>query len=82
MAANGLTKREQESLSHWLGKLDAVGTRIFLLGKEGREMAALAKRMRDRLNPPTPSELEAEAERLFKLLEGVPCVAEALAEAS
>jgi hypothetical protein len=44
-------------------------------------MDALAKRMRDRLTPPAPSELEAEAKRLFALLEGVPCVEEALAEA-
>ena len=50
------------------------------VGKEGRQMAALAKRVRDHLNPPTPLELEAEAERLFALLEGVPCAEEALAE--
>jgi hypothetical protein len=78
--SNGLTKREQESLSHTLKKLEAVGTRSFLYGNEGRQMLDLTKRIRERLTPADPGKLQAEAERLFSLLEGVPGLEQALAE--
>jgi hypothetical protein len=60
------------------GKIEAVGTRSFLYGREGRELLDLAKRIRERLNPADPKKLEEEAERFLKLLAGVPAVEEAL----
>jgi hypothetical protein len=76
--ANGLTSKEQKSLERTLQKLDAVGTRSFLYGKEGRQLLDVAKRIRERLNPSDPKKLEEEATRLFTLLAGVPGVEEAL----
>jgi hypothetical protein len=76
--ASGLTKNEQRSLERTLEKLEAVGTRSFLYGKEGRQMLDLAKRIRERLNPADPKKLEEEATRLLTLLAGVPAVEEAL----
>jgi hypothetical protein len=36
--SNGLSSKEQRSLERTLAKLDAVGTRSFLYGKEGRQL--------------------------------------------
>jgi hypothetical protein len=76
--ANGLTKGEQKSLEGTLEKLEAVGTRSFLYGKEGRQLLDLTKRIRERLNPADPKKLEEEATRLLTILAGVPAVDEAL----
>ena len=76
--ANGLTKNEQKSLERTLQKLEAIGTRSFLYGKEGRQLLDVAKRIRERLNPADPKKLEEEATRLLTLLAGVPAVEEAL----
>jgi hypothetical protein len=76
--ASGLTKNEQRSLEHTLQKLEAIGTRSFLYGKEGRQLLDVAKRIRERLNPADPKKLEEEATRLLTLLAGVPAVEEAL----
>jgi hypothetical protein len=78
MGSNGLTKGEQKSLERTLEKLEAVGTRSFLYGKEGRQMLDLTKRVRERLNPADPKKLEEEAAHLLKLLAGVPAVEEVL----
>jgi hypothetical protein len=75
---HGLSAKEQKSLERTLEKLDAVGTRWFLYGKEGRQMLDLAKRIRERLNPADPKKLEEEAARLLTILAGVPAVEEAL----
>ena len=76
--ASGLTKNEQRSLERTLQKLEAIGTRSFLYGKEGRQLLDVAKRIRERLNPADPKKLEEEATRLLTLLAGVPAVEEAL----
>jgi hypothetical protein len=72
--ANGLSKGEQKSLENTLQKLEAVGTRSFLYGREGRQLLDLAKRIRERLHPADPKQLEQEATRLLILLAGVPAV--------
>jgi hypothetical protein len=77
--ANGLTQKEQRALSHTLSKLEAVGaTRAHMLGREGRQMLLLTEKIRGRLNPPSPESLQAEADRLFEVLEGCPVVEVAL----
>ena len=76
--ASGLTKNEQRSLERTLQKLEAIGTRSFLYGKEGRQLLDVAKRIRERLNPADPKKLEEEATRLLTLLAGVSAVEEAL----
>ena len=55
MSNSGLTSKDQRMLERTLAKLDAVGTKRFLLGREGMQMDALAKRIRERLNPESAS---------------------------
>ena len=76
---NGLTPKEQKALSHTLSKLEAVGSKAFLLGREGREMLLLADKIRSRLVPATPESLLADADCLFGMWEGVPAIETALA---
>jgi hypothetical protein len=76
--SSGLTSKQQRSLSQTLEKLEAVGTRSFLYGKEGRQILDVTKRIRERLTPADPKNLEEEATRLLTLLAGVPAVEEAL----
>jgi hypothetical protein len=76
--SSGLTSKEQKLLERTLEKLEAVGARSFLYGKEGRQMLDLAKRIRERLTPADPKKLEEEATRLLTLLAGVPAVEEVL----
>ena len=71
---NSLFVALELSRSIWLVAVSAPGNdKISKYRIEAGDNEALLKLL---------SRLEAEAERLFKLLEGVPCVAEALAEAS
>ena len=76
--SSGLTSKEEKSLRRTLEKLEAVGTRSFLYGKEGRQILDVTKRVRERLTPPDPKKLEEEAIRLLTLLAGVPGVEVAL----
>ncbi len=80
MATTGLDSRETKQLAAKLALLDKILERDFLLGCEARPMRELAARMRTRLEPPDPSEMMAEADRLVARNVGVYFVDDALRE--
>jgi len=68
MANNGLDRREVARLTRQLTVLDRVLEKGFLMGAgDVAELKTLADRIRTRLNPPTPNELENEYDRLITL---------------
>jgi hypothetical protein len=68
MATNGLDRKEIARLMRQLTILDRVLEKGFLLGGgDVAELKSLADRIRTRLNPPTPNELENEYDRLITL---------------
>ena len=80
--SNGLEKKEERMLRSRLKQLEAVlEKRCLLGGRDASEIEALAKKIRIRLEPAKPDDLDAEAERLFNLHSGLDWFAAALKEA-
>lgn len=76
---NGLDRRDVARLTRQLTILDRVLEKGFLLGGgDVAELKSLADRIRTRLNPPTPSELENEYDRLITLHGSIESVRAAL----
>jgi len=64
--ANGLTSKDEKLLRSRLRQLEAIMPKAFLLGgKEQQELAALTAKIKTRLEPPSPAEIDAEVERLL-----------------
>ena len=77
--SNGLEKKEERMLRSRLKQLEAVlEKRCLLGGRDASEIEALAKKIRIRLEPATPDDLDAEAERLINLHTGLDWFAAAL----
>ena len=67
MSVNGLTTKEEKTLSECLRKLDALyDRRAHLGGGEATAVRNLAAKIRVRLNPPNAADLAAEAEKIFE----------------
>ncbi len=77
--SNGLEKKEERMLRSRLKQLEAVlEKRCLLGGRDASEIEALAKKIRIRLEPAKPDDLDAEAERLINLHTGLDWFAAAL----
>jgi len=77
--SNGLEKKEERMLRSRLKQLEAVlEKRCLLGGRDASEIQALAKKIRIRLEPAKPDDLDAEAERLINLHTGLDWFAAAL----
>ena len=64
--ANGLTPKDEKLLKDRLRQLEAIAPKAFLLGgEEQRQLALLTAKIKTRLTPPSPAEIDAEVERLL-----------------
>jgi len=64
--ANGLTSKDEKLLRDRLRQLEAIAPKAFLLGgKEQQQLAALTAKIKARLVPPSPAEINAEVESLL-----------------
>jgi hypothetical protein len=66
IVANGLTPKDERLLRDRLRQLEAIAPKAFLLGgREQQQLAALTARIKARLEPPLPAEINAEVESLL-----------------
>ena len=64
--ANGLTPKDEKLLRDRLRQLEAIAPKAFLLGgEEQRQIALLIARIKARLEPPSPAEIDAEVASLL-----------------
>jgi len=63
---NGLTPKDEKLLRDRLRQLEAIAPKAFLLGgEEQRQIALLIARIKARLEPPSPAEIDAEVGSLL-----------------
>jgi hypothetical protein len=66
IVANGLTPKDEKLLRDRLRQLEAIAPKAFLLGgKEQRELASLIAKIKARLDPPSPAEIDADVTSLL-----------------
>src|SRR5260221_5620609 len=59
--ANGLTPKDEKLLKDRLRQLEAIAPKAFLLGgEEQRQLALLTAKIKTRLAPPSPAEIDTE----------------------
>src|SRR5262245_26369314 len=64
--ANGLTPKDEKLLQDRLRQLEAIAPKAFLLGgEEQRQLASLTAKIKTRLEPPSPAEIDAEVANLL-----------------
>ena len=64
--ANGLTPKDEKLLKDRLRQLEAIAPKAFLLGgEEQRQLASLTAKIKTRLEPPLPAEIDAEVASLL-----------------
>jgi hypothetical protein len=64
--SNGLTPKDEKLLKDRLRQLEALAPKAFLLGgEEQRQLASLTARIKARLAPPSPAEIDAEVASLL-----------------
>ncbi len=67
IVANGLTPKDEKLLRDRLRQLEAIAPKAFLLGgKEQRELASLTAKIKTRLEPPSPAEIDREVASLLE----------------
>ena len=66
IVANGLTPKDEKLLKDRLRQLEAIAQKAFLLGgEEQRQLALLTTKIKTRLEPPSPAEIDAEVASLL-----------------
>ena len=64
--ANGLTPKDEKLLKDRLRQLEAIAPKAFLLGgEEQRQLALLTAKIKSRLEPPLPAEIDTEVASLL-----------------
>jgi hypothetical protein len=64
--ANGLTPKDEKLLKDRLRQLEAIAPKAFLLGgEEQRQLALLTGKIKTRLEPPSPAEIDTEVASLL-----------------
>jgi hypothetical protein len=67
MATHGLKPAEEKILARRLRQLEAAEPRLCVVGGgDARDIAALKKRLKDRLEPEQPDDIEADCAALMK----------------
>jgi len=64
--AHGLTPKDEKLLRDGLRQLEAIAPKAFLLGgAEQQKLASLTAKIKTRLEPPSPAEIDAEVASLL-----------------
>jgi hypothetical protein len=64
--SNGLNPKDEKLLKDRLRQLEAIAPKAFLLGgEEQRQLALLTAKIKTRLEPPSPAEIDAEVASLL-----------------
>jgi len=67
LVSNGLTPKDEKLLKIRLRQLEAIAPKAFLLGgKEQLQITSLTAKIKARLAPPTPAEIDAEVASLLE----------------
>ena len=66
LVSNGLTPKDEKLLKIRLRQLEAIAPKAFLLGgEEQQQIERLTTKIKTRLAPPTPAEIDAEVASLL-----------------